>query len=81
MPLVNGDVTSTVVPLLRHGSIVDYTKAEEVLKTKFETKDGLDVDSLLDSTKNGALTYNDFLVLPGFIGMEALSACGSCVGN
>jgi IMP dehydrogenase len=26
------------------------------------------VDTLLDSDKHGALTYNDFLVLPGYIG-------------
>ena len=72
MPLTNGGVTSTMVPLLRDGSILDHSKAEEVLQTKFKTKDGLDVDTLLDSTKNGALTYNDFLVLPGYIGIEVL---------
>jgi hypothetical protein len=47
--------------------IVDYSKALEVVKT-YSTRDGLDVDTLLDSDKHGALTYNDFLVLPGYIG-------------
>jgi IMP dehydrogenase len=28
----------------------------------------LDVYTLLNSAKNGGLTYNDFLVLPGYIG-------------
>ena len=47
--------------------IEDYSKALEVLKT-YPTQDGLDVDTLLDSDKHGALTYNDFLILPGYIG-------------
>lgn len=46
----------------------DYTKALEVLENDYSTRDGLDVDTLLDSDKHGALTYNDFLVLPGYIG-------------
>lgn len=50
---------------------LDYTKALEVLKAEYKTKDGLDVESLLDSAKNGGLTYNDFLVLPGYIGFSA----------
>lgn len=47
--------------------ILDYTKALDVLK-EYESRDGLHVDSLLDSDKHGALTYNDFLILPGKIG-------------
>lgn len=46
--------------------ILDYTKALDVLK-EYESRDGLHVDSLLDSDKHGALTYNDFLILPGKI--------------
>lgn len=49
--------------------IQDYSKALEVLKT-YPSQDGLDVDTLLDSDKHGALTYNDFLVLPGYVGMS-----------
>jgi IMP dehydrogenase len=38
---------------------------------EYPEKDGLDVYTLLDSTKNGALTYNDFLIMPGYIGTDA----------
>jgi IMP dehydrogenase len=48
--------------------IQDYTKALEVLEKDYPTRDGLDVEALLDSDKHGALTYNDFLILPGYIG-------------
>lgn len=52
-----------------NGEIQDYTKALEILEKDYPTKDGLDVETLLDSDKHGALTYNDFLILPGYIGM------------
>ncbi|KAF7510080.1 hypothetical protein GJ744_007184 [Endocarpon pusillum] len=71
MPMTNGDVKSLAVPLLRDRTILDYTKAEEMLQTSFKTKDGLDIETLLDATRSGALTYNDFLVLPGHIGFAA----------
>jgi IMP dehydrogenase len=51
--------------------IQDYTKALEVLENDYPTRDGLDVDALLDSEKHGALTYNDFLILPGYVGFPA----------
>lgn len=44
----------------------DFTTAFEYLKT-FDRKDGLSVDELMDSVNRGGLTYNDFLVLPGFV--------------
>ncbi|KAJ6183812.1 hypothetical protein N7519_005113 [Penicillium mononematosum] len=44
----------------------DYSKALEVLK-EYPSGDGLHVDTLLDSDSHGALTYNDFLILPGSI--------------
>ncbi|PVH75297.1 IMP dehydrogenase [Cadophora sp. DSE1049] len=50
--------------------ILDHTKALQVLK-QYEERDGLDIESLLDSKKHGGLTYNDFLVLPGYIGFAA----------
>ena len=71
MPLTNGDAIANSVPLLRGKPSLDYTKALEVLENEYPEKDGLDVYTLLDSTKNGALTYNDFLVLPGYIGTAA----------
>lgn len=46
--------------------IQDYTKALGVLK-EYPSRDGLHVDTLLDSDIHGALTYNDFLILPGSI--------------
>lgn len=33
--------------------------------------DGLSLQELMDSRKNGGLTYNDFLVLPGHINFPA----------
>lgn len=67
MPILNGDAASSGVPLLPNKEILPYQKAMEVLK-EYESRDGLNIDQLLDSNKNGALTYNDFLVLPGYIG-------------
>jgi IMP dehydrogenase len=68
MPMTNGDVTSAAESLRRDGPILDYGQAVEVLRSNFAARDGLDVETLLDSATNGALTYNDFLVLPGYIG-------------
>lgn len=64
MPITNKDATPGAA---MKAEIEDYTKALEVVKT-YTNKDGLDVDTLLDSDKHGALTYNDFLLLPGYIG-------------
>merc|ERR1712093_285948 len=66
MPHTNG-VKSHFGPA---SEILDHTKALEVLK-QYEERDGLDIESLLDSKKHGGLTYNDFLVLPGYIGFAA----------
>ena len=67
MPLGNGDVRSSESFF---GPVLDHTKALEVL-SQYEERDGLDIKSLLDSKKHGGLTYNDFLVLPGYIGFAA----------
>ncbi|OMJ24480.1 Inosine-5'-monophosphate dehydrogenase [Smittium culicis] len=48
---------------------MDPSKALEVL-SEFGP-DGLSVSELIDSRTNGGLTYNDFLVLPGFIDFSA----------
>ena len=50
---------------------LDYTKALEVLKNEYQERDGIDVKTLIDSKKNGGLTYNDFLMLPGYIGASS----------
>jgi IMP dehydrogenase len=62
MPHPNGDAKTP--------SLLHHSKALEVLK-EFEERDGLDIKALLDSKRHGGLTYNDFLVLPGYIGFAA----------
>ncbi|KAK9463145.1 IMP dehydrogenase/GMP reductase [Lipomyces oligophaga] len=44
----------------------DPAKALELLQL-YKERDGLDVDTLMNSKMNGGLTYNDFLLLPGKI--------------
>ena len=63
--LINGDVASNLV---RGAEVLDHTQALNILESEYSEKDGLDVETLLDSKQNGGLTYNDFLILPGFIG-------------
>ncbi len=69
MPLRNGDVASSSAVILPGQKTLDHTKALEILSTDFPSGDGLDAKTLLDSRINGGLTYNDFLVLPGYIGI------------
>ena len=71
MPLTNGDVSSNAAQLLSGSKACDYTKALEILDSEYSSQDGLDAKTLLDSRVNGGLTYNDFLVLPGYIGFSA----------
>lgn len=70
MTFANGDIPG---PAMK-AEIQDYTKALEVLQKEYTTSDGLDIDTLLDSDKHGALTYNDFLILPGYIGKARIWA-------
>jgi IMP dehydrogenase len=49
---------------------LDCSRANELLKAKF-SPDGLSAEELMDSKVNGGLTYNDFLILPGFIDFPA----------
>lgn len=67
MPLENGDVARSDA-LLSDSKLVDFSTALEVLSEEYPTGDGIDAKTLLDSAKNGGLTYNDFLMLPGYIG-------------
>ncbi|KAI9814678.1 MAG: inosine-5'-monophosphate dehydrogenase [Thelocarpon impressellum] len=71
MPLTNGNAASTSAALLPGKEAIPHAKALEILKHDYPDKDGLDAKTLLDSTLNGGLTYNDFLVLPGYIGFPA----------
>ncbi|KAI9654237.1 MAG: hypothetical protein M1821_006765 [Bathelium mastoideum] len=67
MPIVNGD---SMEPKIQPGHVLDHSDALRVLE-EYPEKDGVDVKTLLDSKQNGGLTYNDFLVLPGYIGFAA----------
>lgn len=50
--------------------VLDYTKAEEILK-EYDSRDGLGIQDLMNAKVHGGLTYNDFLLLPGYIGFPA----------
>jgi IMP dehydrogenase len=67
MPLMNGDSNGAHAQLPKQ-SVLDFSKALEILESDYPSRDGLDIQQLMDSQKNGGLTYNDFLVLPGYIG-------------
>ncbi|KAI7902531.1 inosine-5'-monophosphate dehydrogenase [Cokeromyces recurvatus] len=54
-------------------SVLDYKKANSYL-AEYKSKDGLSVESLMDEQLSGGLTYNDFLILPGFIDFDASKA-------
>jgi IMP dehydrogenase len=58
------------VPVLPKEKILDFKNALDIVKSEYTERDGIDVQTLLDSKTNGGLTYNDFLVLPGYIGMS-----------
>ncbi|KAF2237253.1 inosine-5'-monophosphate dehydrogenase [Viridothelium virens] len=70
MPIVNGDSMEASAPLIQEGKALDFTQALKVLE-EYPERDGLNVRALLDSKTHGGLTYNDFLILPGFIGFPA----------
>ena len=59
MPTTNGNA-----------QVLDHTTALKVLE-EYKSRDGLDLHELMDTTKHGGLTYNDFLLLPGYIGFPA----------
>ncbi|TLD32717.1 hypothetical protein PspLS_01411 [Pyricularia sp. CBS 133598] len=62
--------TNTQTSVNGASNFLDFKTAHDVLK-EYETRDGLDITQLLDSKTNGGLTYNDFLLLPGYIGFPA----------
>jgi len=70
MPHTNGSNAPAPAPSHFFGKTLECSKALEVLK-QYEERDGLAVQDLLDSKKHGGLTYNDFLILPGYIGFAA----------
>lgn len=68
MTLTNGDAATCSSELMPEQKVLDHTEALDVLRNEHKEADGLDAKVLLDSRVNGGLTYNDFLVLPGYIG-------------
>jgi len=64
MPAPNGSAANGTAQVL------DWQTAEEVLK-EYETRDGLSIRDLMNAKVHGGLTYNDFLLLPGYIGFPA----------
>lgn len=65
MPITNGEALAMAN---NAADALDFTKAVEILENEYPERDGIDVKTLIDSKKNGGLTYNDFLMLPGYIG-------------
>jgi len=68
MTITNGDAMGN-----RAADVLDFSKALDILKNEYPERDGIDVKTLIDSKRNGGLTYNDFLMLPGYIGMSSLT--------
>jgi IMP dehydrogenase len=54
-------------------SVLNCKKANQYL-SEYEHKDGLAIEALMDEQLSGGLTYNDFLILPGFINFDANKA-------
>lgn len=51
-------------------SLLNCKKANNYL-AEYEQKDGLAIETLMNEQLSGGLTYNDFLILPGFIDFDA----------
>ncbi|KAI9791274.1 MAG: inosine-5'-monophosphate dehydrogenase [Peltula sp. TS41687] len=71
MPHMNGNADSGTSNAHESNNVLPYQTALEVMKAEGADYDGVTVDNLLDSRRNGALAYNDFLMLPGYIGFPA----------
>lgn len=68
MTITNGDAMGSGA-----ADALDFSKALEILEKEYPQRDGIDVKTLIDSKTNGGLTYNDFLMLPGYIGMSSVN--------
>ena len=69
MPSVNGN-TVGAGPVNGTSEFHSHQSALDVLN-EYKSRDGLGIEQLMDTTIRGGLTYNDFLVLPGYIGFPA----------
>jgi IMP dehydrogenase len=65
----NGDSSSSHLPQ-RSSTYASKSDAMSMLE-EYSRGDGLALAELMDSRKNGGLTYNDFLMLPGHISFPA----------
>ncbi|KAI0383550.1 IMP dehydrogenase [Hypomontagnella monticulosa] len=65
MPSVNG-----TTPVNGSTKFLDFHSAVETLN-EYKSRDGLGIEDLIDTKQRGGLTYNDFLILPGYIGFPA----------
>lgn len=70
MAIMNGDAVAAGEHLSQ-GKVEDYRRALDIVESDYAERDGVDVRTLLDSKLRGGLTYNDFLVLPGYIGITS----------
>ncbi|CAD6906015.1 unnamed protein product [Tilletia controversa] len=69
-PAPIADASSSTAAMSHTGPYLDPSQALEHLKT-YDTPDGLSVQDLMSSAKHGGLTYNDLLILPGYIDFPA----------
>ncbi|PWN41047.1 putative inosine 5`-monophosphate dehydrogenase [Ceraceosorus guamensis] len=65
--------STSAVPSTSAKALLDPADALSTLAS-YKTGDGLSMDELIDSRQHGGLTYNDFLVLPGYIDFPASAA-------
>ncbi|KAI5921083.1 IMP dehydrogenase [Camillea tinctor] len=65
MPATNGNF-----PVNGTAKFLDHRGAIEAL-AEYQSRDGLGIEDLVDTKLHGGLTYNDFLILPGYIGFPA----------
>ncbi|CEH14005.1 imp dehydrogenase [Ceraceosorus bombacis] len=65
--------STSAVPSTSAKALLDPADALGTLAS-YKTGDGLSMDELIDSRQHGGLTYNDFLVLPGYIDFPASAA-------
>lgn len=72
MPIANGDSMEGSGAILTDGEVLSYKNATAELKN-YAQRDGISMESLMDTEKRGGLVYNDFLVLPGKIGQSPVS--------
>jgi len=70
MPSPNGDLSGPAPLPPRGDSFASPADAMSLLKD-YTRGDGLALHELMDSRRNGGLTYNDFLMLPGHISFPA----------